>query len=163
MVEKSDRLDHYLSRLRKAELSRSLVPSVMAQIQKRRYPSYRRYKRLVVALGAAVLFVLMLTTNLPLTPRLEFFGYRTVRLVFCSTVRNPKTVAVAGDFSDWEVLPMERVDENCYALTLRLRPGKYEYGFLVDGQWVADPFSPRAVADGFGGVNSILVVDGDTE
>lgn len=135
----------------------------MARIRERQRPSYRRYKRWVVALGAAVLFVLMLTTNLPLTPRLELFGYRTVKLVFCSTVRNPKTVAVAGDFSDWETIPMERVDENCYALTLRLRPGKYEYGFVVDGKWLPDPFSPRAVADGFGGVNSILVVDGDTE
>ncbi|MEN3184903.1 MAG: glycogen-binding domain-containing protein [Atribacterota bacterium] len=163
MVERKEKLDYYLERLPKFTVSRSFAPSVMARIRERQRPSYRRYKRLVVALGAAVLFVLMLTTNLPLTPRLEFFGYRTVKLVFCSTVRNPKTVAVAGDFSDWESIPMERVDENCYALTLRLRPGKYEYGFLVDGQWVPDPFSPRTVSDGFGGMNSILVVDGDTE
>jgi len=158
-----ERLEQYLQRLPKVEPGRSLAPSVMARIAERERPSYRRYKRWVVVFGAAVLFVLMLTTNLPLTPRLELFGYRTVRLVFCSTVRNPKTVAVAGDFSDWESIPMERIDENCFALTLRLRPGKYEYGFLVDGKWVPDPLSLRAVADGFGSVNSVLVVDGDTE
>lgn len=162
-MERRRKLDWYLERLPKYEVPRSFAPSVMARIRERRRPSYRRYKRLVVALGAAVLFVLMLTTNLPLTPRLELFGYRTVKLVFCSTVRNPRTVAVAGDFSDWESIPMERVDESCYTLTLRLRPGKYEYGFLVDGKWVPDPLSPRAVSDGFGGMNSILIVDGDTE
>ncbi len=161
-MERKDKLDLYLERLPKFDVPQPFAPAVMARIRERRRPSYWRYKRLVVALGAVVLFVLMLTTNLPLTPRLELFGYRTVKLVFCSAVRNPKTVAVAGDFSDWESIPMEQVDENCYALTLRLRPGKYEYGFIVDGKWVPDPSSPRAVADGFGGVNSILVVDGDT-
>lgn len=162
-MERKDKLDLYLERLPKVVPSRSFAPVVMAEIQRRCRPSYRRYKRWVVALGATVLFILMLTTNLPLTPRLELFGYRTVKLVFCSTVRNPRTVAVAGDFSDWESIPMEQVDENCYALNLRLRPGKYEYGFLVDGKWIPDPLSPRAVSDGFGGVNSILVVDGDAE
>lgn len=156
-MERKEKLDSYLERLPKFDVPCSFAPAVMARIRERRRPSYRRYKRFVVALGAAVLFVLMLTTNL------ELFGYRTVKLVFCSTVRNPQMVAVAGDFSDWESIPMERVNENCYVLTLRLRPGKYEYGFLVDGQWVPDPFSPRAVSDGFGGMNSILVVDGDTE
>jgi len=160
---KKEKLEVYLECLPRVEPRCELAPLVMARIRERTKPSYRRYKRWVVALGAVALFVLMLTTNLPLSPRFEFFGYRRVRIVFCSTIRNPKTVAVAGDFSEWESLPMERVGENCFALTLRLRPGKYEYGFLVDGRWVPDPLSTRAVADGFGSVNSILVVDGEEQ
>lgn len=162
-MEREEKLEFYLERLPRAEPGRVFGPSVMARIRERKQSPYHRYKKWVVALGTAVVFVLMLTTNLPLTPRFEVLGYRTVRLVFCSAIRNPGTVAVAGDFSEWESIPMEKVDENCFALSLRLRPGKYEYSFLVDGKWVPDPLSPRVVADGFGGVNSILVVNGDEE
>lgn len=158
-----EKLEVYLECLPRVEPRRELAPLVMARIRKGARPSYRYYKRWIVALGAVVLFVLMLTTNLPLNPHLEFFGYRRVKIVFCSAIRNPKTVAVAGDFSEWESLPMERVSENCFALTLQLRPGKYEYGFFVDGNWVPDPLSTRMVADGFGSVNSILVVDGEEQ
>ena len=106
----------------------------------------------------------MFFTSLPISPRLEisrYLGYRKIELVFYSPVQNPRTVAVAGDFSDWNYLNMERVKENCWKITIRLRPGKYEYGFLVDGkEWVPDPNAPRQISDGFGNFNSVLVVDG---
>jgi hypothetical protein len=37
----------------------------------------------------------------------------------------------------------------------------YEYGFLVDGKdWTADPNADGFTADGFGGENSILIIEG---
>jgi 1,4-alpha-glucan branching enzyme len=41
---------------------------------------------------------------------------------------------------------------------LLLRPGEYEYRFLVDGQWKDDPMAKRYVGNSFGGFNCILEV-----
>jgi 1,4-alpha-glucan branching enzyme len=74
---------------------------------------------------------------------------------------NPKTVAVAGDFSDWNTLQMEKKDGNSWVITLKVKPGKYQYSFVIDGEeWIPDPDSYRRIEDGFGGVNSVLVVNG---
>jgi len=39
-------------------------------------------------------------------------------------------------------------------------PGRYTYKFLIDGRlWLDDPSNPHKTPDGFGGLNSILVID----
>ncbi len=41
-----------------------------------------------------------------------------------------------------------------------LGPGRYQYKFVVDEQnWKEDPNNPVRLDDGFGGFNSILIVD----
>jgi hypothetical protein len=41
-----------------------------------------------------------------------------------------------------------------------LSPGRYEYKFVIDEQtWKEDPNNPERTDDGFGGFNSILIVD----
>jgi hypothetical protein len=37
-------------------------------------------------------------------------------------------------------------------------PGTYEYCFVVDGHWIADPGAAKSVPNPFGGRNSILEV-----
>jgi 1,4-alpha-glucan branching enzyme len=73
-------------------------------------------------------------------------------------------VAVVGDFNEWDPLAdrMERRgDEGVWRVKMKLRPGAYEYGFLIDGRdWEKDPRAEEALADGFGGENSILFVEG---
>jgi type 1 glutamine amidotransferase len=39
-----------------------------------------------------------------------------------------------------------------------LPPGTFEYKFLVDGQWVADPRNERVCLNSFGTTNSIVRV-----
>ena len=39
-----------------------------------------------------------------------------------------------------------------------LAPGVYQYKFIVDGVWQADPNNPNQVPDGFGGKNSVVEV-----
>lgn len=49
-------------------------------------------------------------------------------------------VTLVGDFNDWsqDAVPLHEGDGE-WSVTLRLRPGRYRYSFLVDGQrWVAD-------------------------
>jgi hypothetical protein len=55
---------------------------------------------------------------------------------------------------------MSRNEDGSWQVKIRLRPGRFEYKFAVDGdEWIPDPANPDAVEDGFGGRNSVLVVD----
>ena len=41
-----------------------------------------------------------------------------------------------------------------------LPPGRYQYKFVIDRvNWKADPNNPQRVDDGFGGFNSLLIVE----
>lgn len=41
-----------------------------------------------------------------------------------------------------------------------LRPGRYQYKFKIDEQnWKEDPNNPQKVDDGYGGFNSLLIVE----
>ena len=74
------------------------------------------------------------------------------------------SVAVVGDFNGWDPRRnlMVRVSrEGTWGARLRLPPGVYQYSFVVDGTvWEADPRARRYVDDGFGGRNSVIIVDG---
>ena len=49
-------------------------------------------------------------------------------------------VFVAGEFSDWQLLPMGREDDGVWRTCLDLEPGEYGYKFVVCGTaWVVDP------------------------
>jgi len=39
-----------------------------------------------------------------------------------------------------------------------LPAGRYEYRFVVDGQWISDPRAKECVQNAFGSTNSVLVV-----
>lgn len=73
------------------------------------------------------------------------------------------SVAVVGEFNGWNPHRTEMVRASHAGLwqaRLRLPPGVYQYAFVVDGTtWMKDPRSPT-VGDGFGGENSVLLVDG---
>jgi hypothetical protein len=44
-----------------------------------------------------------------------------------------------------------------------LPPGRYEYKFIVDGEWIPDPSEPHEVVNAFGSTNSVVEVGGHTE
>jgi 1,4-alpha-glucan branching enzyme len=69
-------------------------------------------------------------------------------------------VAIAGTFNDWrpEATPMIPMGQGRWLKNLALPPGRYEYLFVADGTWVADPLAPAAVGNPFGGVNSVMTV-----
>ena len=72
-----------------------------------------------------------------------------------------KMVQVAGDFNGWapERTPLAQISSGAWAVTLPLKPGRYEYMFVVDGhQWIADPFAAEQNDDGFGSRNAALDV-----
>ena len=69
-------------------------------------------------------------------------------------------VCIAGSFNDWHpsVTPMIRLGEGKWAKDLALPPGRYEYRFVVDGQWADDPAARETVPNPHGGMNAVLEV-----
>ncbi len=73
-----------------------------------------------------------------------------------------ESVYLAGSFNDWQPTAdqMNGPDENgIYTLEYNLRPGEYQYKFVINGEhWFHDPDNELTTADGHGGENSILEV-----
>jgi len=72
-------------------------------------------------------------------------------------------VAVIGSFNQWnpEGYQMRRdTPEGPWQLKLELPQGRYVYAFLIDDQWLLpDPHSLLQQDDGFGNLNSALIVE----
>lgn len=70
-------------------------------------------------------------------------------------------VCIAGSFNDWHptVTPMIRLEDGKWAKELALPPGRYEYRFVVDGQWADDPAATELILNSFGTANAVLVVE----
>ena len=83
----------------------------------------------------------------------------TGRLVTFTLDRAGATsVAVAGDFNQWEQAPMRR-SGNVWTLELPLEHGAYHYAFVVDGEtWMVPANATGIVDDGFGRKNATVVV-----
>lgn len=73
-----------------------------------------------------------------------------------------ETVTLAGTFNGWNRFahPMQDPDgDGVFTIVISLKPARYEYKFVVDGQrWYHDPNATESAPDGFGGKNSVLVV-----
>ena len=69
-------------------------------------------------------------------------------------------VFVAGDFNGWSAGDVRlRPDETGnWRTQLWLAPGRYEYRFIVDGEWQNDPHAAACVPNEFGSSNCVLVV-----
>ena len=71
-----------------------------------------------------------------------------------------KEVYVAGSFNGWvpQKSPLSPTGNGRWVGDLVVGPGRYEYLFVVDGQWLTDPNARETVDNPFGGKNSVLVV-----
>lgn len=87
----------------------------------------------------------------------------------------PEATAVylAGTFNDWspEATLMAREEGGSWKVTIPLEPGRYEYKFLIDGQWFcgteqddeAALCSGARVPNPFGSLNCVLDVAPERE
>jgi hypothetical protein len=71
-----------------------------------------------------------------------------------------KNVYVAGSFNEWkpEKTPLTHAGGGRWVGNLSVKPGRHEYLFVVDGEWLPDPRAKETVQNPFGGKNSVLVV-----
>ena len=69
-----------------------------------------------------------------------------------------KSVAVAGEFTDWKPVEMKKQKNGSYTVTLPLSPGNHQYKFILDGQWIADPDNDLWAPSPYGTLNSVVQV-----
>ena len=83
---------------------------------------------------------------------------QTVRLVFSKP--EAKAVFLAGDFNNWNTtgIPMRRDWHGRWSVEVQLPAGSYQYKFVADGAWFADPANPNEAPNNFGTKNSRLEV-----
>lgn len=73
---------------------------------------------------------------------------------------NAKKVSVAGTFNNWDAkkLTAKKDLRGNWVISLSLKPGRYEYKYVVDGSWITDPSNTLAVGNSFGSANSVVEV-----
>jgi chromosome partitioning protein len=93
----------------------------------------------------------------------EFYGVKQFgeEVIFSARFEAAKRVLIAGDFNNWmpESTPMvKNATPGKWTMSLPLRPGRYRYRFMVDGEWVTDPNNKYVEANQFGELNNIVEV-----
>lgn len=75
--------------------------------------------------------------------------------------KNAKKVIISGSFNRWdEKLFTMNKTESGWSLTLQIKPGKYQYKFIVDNKWIEDNTNSNRTLNEFGGFNSVIDVKG---
>ena len=72
-----------------------------------------------------------------------------------------KTVYLAGCFNKWSPTGKQMLDKKntgVYTTTVKLAPGTYQYKFVIDGTWCADPECADFVQNDHGTLNSVITV-----
>ena len=71
-----------------------------------------------------------------------------------------KSVNVCGTFNEWRTNAgrLTKDYRGIWRVSIQLKPGRYEYRFFVEGQWIDDPRAKKTVANQFGSRNAVLEV-----
>jgi len=84
-----------------------------------------------------------------------------ILFTFKSEEKLPKYVKVIGDFNNWVPQNLQLTESRgrpVWRKSFLLRPGHYQYKYLIDGHWMSDPANDKTINDFFGGANSIIKV-----
>jgi len=75
--------------------------------------------------------------------------------------KEAQEVKLCGSFTNWEqgAIVMKKGKTGEWKAQVSLLPGEYEYKFLADGVWYADPAATRQAFNSFGTQNSVRVVE----
>lgn len=77
-----------------------------------------------------------------------------------SGYENAENVILSGTFNRWSdnLFKMDKT-ETGWEITLQLRPGEYEYRFIVNGNWIEDPSNPSKKENEFDEYNSLISIE----
>jgi 1,4-alpha-glucan branching enzyme len=80
---------------------------------------------------------------------------------FILSAPQAKSVFIAGDFNQWNLSahPLKQDKKGVWKISLALGPGRYEYRFLVDGEWHNDPNCSSSVENPFGTLNCLKILE----
>ncbi|HZD03806.1 MAG TPA: isoamylase early set domain-containing protein [Longimicrobiales bacterium] len=166
MTELDPRLERWIAPLRGMP---GTDPAALARLraglrrEATRGPERRRVVLTPAGAGMAALAVALLTSVVWLAAgRLGAgaTGGGPVPVQFLLHAPEARSVAVVGDFNDWDprALPMTEEGDGVWSVVVPLTPGTIRYSFLVNGgEWRADPDAAAAPGD-FGRPSSIALV-----
>lgn len=84
------------------------------------------------------------------------------QLVFVFTPKGPvKKVFLVGDFNDWDPTARRMArypKDGTFRARVGVTPGRHEYKFVVDAEWVTDPEASETATNPYGTGNSVVVV-----
>lgn len=86
---------------------------------------------------------------------------RRKRVIFQIEKGPDSDVRLAGSFNNWDPESRRLTPKNgdgTFATTLLLPPGRYEYKFIINGEWQCDPACPDWVPNEHGTLNSVAEV-----
>ena len=83
-----------------------------------------------------------------------------VKVTFVLLICDAKRVSLSGEFNGWspDATPMRRHSDGHWETTVDLAPGRYEYKFVVNGEWIPDPLAHEHVWNRHGTLNSVIEV-----
>jgi hypothetical protein len=115
--------------------------------------------RPVYGIAGALVLTAVLWASRSVPARIGAAGPERIVVQFRVSERDAHQVALVGDFNGWRPEhQLRRTGDGMWALDVALKPGVYNYVFLVDSATVRlDPLAPR-VTDGFGGQSSRVAV-----
>ena len=82
-------------------------------------------------------------------------------VTFTVHAESGKTVYLAGTFNNWDPTGkkmLEKKGNGVYSVAIKLAPGTYQYKFVIDGTWCADPENRDFVQNDHGTLNSVITV-----
>ncbi len=86
---------------------------------------------------------------------------KTKKVQFKFPAPDAQKVYLAGDFNNWDLRAnlMKKDKSGTWKTTLSLKPGRYEYRFLKDGNWENDTSCAGCVPNDFGSCNCVRIVE----
>lgn len=83
------------------------------------------------------------------------------RITFSISAPAAEEVILLGDFNGWDPVkhPMKQDSNGMWKKIVMVPPGRYEYKFLVDGQWQLDPENVQICTNCFGTRNHYISLE----
>jgi 1,4-alpha-glucan branching enzyme len=82
-------------------------------------------------------------------------------VVFTLEQPQARSVYLCGDFNYWSPRSLRmfrRGSSGPWVRRVALEPGRYQYKFMVDGEWIHDPEARENMPNVYGSLNSIIEV-----
>lgn len=85
---------------------------------------------------------------------------QVVKVTFVLLEPDATCVSLCGEFNGWSpgAAPMKRHEDGHWETTVALAPGRHQYKFFVDGEWIPDPLARENVFNQHGTLNSVIEV-----
>ncbi len=85
---------------------------------------------------------------------------RSKTVTFSLNAPDAKDVAISGDFNNWERTSLKRSSpkDKVWRKDFNLKPGRYEYKFVIDGNWITDPSNTNRTWNNYGSENSVIEI-----